>query len=77
MNNFQRLSLEYDGIYGTLDRYTSDAIKNRMKLGVIFGTHSSESRENNIIQSLVQTERYFSTHWRETGVLNEKSRKNI
>ena len=25
MNNFQRLSLEYDGIYGTLNRYTSDA----------------------------------------------------
>ena len=25
MNNFQRLSLEYDGIYGTLDECTSDA----------------------------------------------------
>lgn len=26
MNNYQRLSLEYDGIYGTIDEYTSDAI---------------------------------------------------
>ena len=25
MNNFQRLSIEYDGIYGTIDKYTSDA----------------------------------------------------
>lgn len=25
MNNFQRLSVEYDGIYGTIDKYTSDA----------------------------------------------------
>lgn len=25
MNNFQRLSVEYDGIYGTIDDYTSDA----------------------------------------------------
>ena len=25
MNNFKKLSIEYDGIYGTIDRYTSDA----------------------------------------------------
>ena len=26
MNNYQRLSLEYDGIYGTIKKYTSDSI---------------------------------------------------
>lgn len=25
MNNFQRLAIEYDGIYGTINEYTSDA----------------------------------------------------
>ena len=25
MNNYQRLVLEYDGIYGTIDEYTSDS----------------------------------------------------
>ena len=25
MNNFQRLSIEYDGIYGTIHDYTSDS----------------------------------------------------
>ena len=57
MNNFQRLAIEYDGIYGMIDKYTSDSklmnYLSKLKEAIV------EANYNTIIYTLSGIDKWY------------------